>query len=314
MQPHSDIVTVTLNPAIDRTIMLTRFLTGSVNRSDGLQSQPGGKGVNVSRMLAGYGLASTVTGFLGKENPRPFREFLENPLIHDEFVWTEGETRVGIKIIDQSKCETTDINFPGLAPSSSDLRKCAEQLRRLARPGRWFVIAGSVPPGVGPDFLLELLALIKNGGGKIAVDTSGWPLQTAIETGVDLVKPNHHELAAYLGRDLPDLASRVAAAVELQARKVPHVIVSLGGDGAIFITPGHALMTAAPPARVASTVGAGDSLLAGYLAGLTTGLSPEACAKLATVFAWCALEDVRRQLPAFEEIEKRVLSIRTRQI
>ncbi len=147
-------------------------------------------------------------------------------------------------------------------------------------------------------------------GRKVAADTSGEALKIAIDGGADLVKPNEHELAEYLGHELPDFASRVEAAQQLQRDKVPHVILSLGGEGALFVTPESALMASAPPVKVVSTVGAGDSLLAGFLAGLTTGLSPTGCAKLATVFAWCALEDVRRQLPSAAEIQKRLPKIK----
>ncbi len=151
-----------------------------------------------------------------------------------------------------------------------------------------------------------MLALLKRGGAKVAADTSGEALKIAIDGGADLVKPNEHELAEVLGRELPSFASRVDAARKLQREKVPHVILSLGSEGALFITPEKALLALAPPVTVVSTVGAGDSLLAGYLAGLTTGRSAAECAKLATVFAWCALEDVRRELPSAAEIAKRI--------
>lgn len=306
MDTHSDIVTVTLNPAIDQTVFLDRLQVGSVNRSSDSHRQPGGKGVNVSAMLGAYGIPTTATGFLGTENPRLFKELFKNRTIRDEFVWINGETRTGIKIVDQSSNETTDLNFPGLAPSLSDLQQLREKLLKLIKPGRWFVIAGSLPEGVRLDFFQEILALLKTGGAKIAADTSGEALRIAIESGADLIKPNHHELAEYLGQDLPNIASCAAAATRLQREKVPHVILSLGSQGALFITPETALIASAPPVKVISTVGAGDSMLAGYLAGLTTGHNATDCARLATVFAWCALENAHRDLPSPAEISKRL--------
>jgi fructose-1-phosphate kinase PfkB-like protein len=178
------------------------------------------------------------------------------------------------------------------------------------KPGRWFVVAGSLPAGIPLEYFEEILAIIRTGGGKLAIDTSGEPLKIAIGSGVDLIKPNHHELAEYLGEELPDLALQCAAATRLQKEKVPHVILSLGSAGALFISPEKALMASAPPVKVVSTVGAGDSLLAGYLAGLTTDRTAADCARLATVFAWCALEDVRRQLPSHEEIQRRLGAIK----
>lgn len=310
METNSDIVTVTLNPAIDQTVLLDRLEVGAVNRAVNFHRQPGGKGINVSSMLGGYGIPSVATGFLGDENPRLFKELFNSKPITDAFVWIPGETRTGIKIVDQSSNETTDINFPGLTPSLRDLQQFEEKLRQLVKPGRWFVVAGSLPEGVSLEFFSKMLTLIKSGDAKIAADTSGEALKIAIDAGADLIKPNHHELAEYLGQELPDFPSRIAAATKLQREKVPHVILSLGSEGAIFITPETTLMAAAPPVKVVSTVGAGDSILAGYLAGLTTGADATECARLATVFAWCALEDVRRQLPSHTEIRLRLPRIR----
>ena len=306
MNPDSGIVTVTLNPAIDHTVFVDRFTIGSVNRAGRSHRQAGGKGVNVSSMLGDFGLASTATGFLGKANPRHFAELCKDKGISDEFVRISGETRTGIKIVETSTRETTDINSPGLEPSPADLKRLMSKLRKLVSPGRWFVLAGSLPAGVSPDFFEEMLVMLKRGGAEVAVDTSGEALAIAIESGADLVKPNEHELADYLGHALPDFASRVEAARELQREEVSHVILSMGGEGALFITPEDALLASAPPVKVVSTVGAGDSLLAGYLAGLLTGRSAFERARLATVFAWCAIEDIRRQLPSAAEITRRI--------
>ncbi|BCU78255.1 1-phosphofructokinase [Luteolibacter sp. LG18] len=301
-----DIVTITLNPAIDQTVFLERFTPGTVNRARLRTVQAGGKGVNVSAMLGSYGIPSKATGFAGKANASVFSALFRERGVEDAFLRIDGETRVGIKIVDDSTRATTDINFPGLEPTLADQARFERKLRLLVKPGRWFVLAGSLPAGVSVDFFEELLALMKRGGAKVAVDTSGEALRVAIEGGVDIVKPNEHELAEILGHELPDFPSRVAAAIELQKTKVPHVILSLGSEGALFITPEQSLMAAAPPVKVVSTVGAGDSLLAGYLAGLVTGLKPADRARLATVFAWCALEDVRRVLPSAAEVRKRM--------
>ncbi len=309
MDPSNKIVTVTLNPAIDQTVFLDRFKVGHVNRTRRHFRQPGGKGINVSSMLAQYGISSTATGFLGRENTRLFDELFHRLQIRDAFIRIPGETRTGIKIVDEASRETTDINFPGLAPAADEVRAFEDKLRSLVRPGRWFVLAGSLPDGFSIGFFEEIIKLIKTGGALVAADTSGEALKIAIRNGADLVKPNHHELAEYLGRDLPDLASCFAAARKLQQEKVSRVILSLGGEGALFITPENALMASAPPVKVMSTVGAGDSLLAGYLAGLVTGQAPGECARLATVFAWAALEDVARKLPDADEIRRRLPAI-----
>lgn len=312
MNSTANVVTITLNPAIDQTVFLDCLEVGHVNRTSRHHRQPGGKGVNVSSMLGQYGIPSTATGFLGRENPQLFDELFRKLPVRDEFIRIPGETRTGIKIIDEKNHQTTDINFPGLEPSLEELRQFEETLRDLVKPGRWFVLAGSLPAGFSIGFFEEIITLIKNGGALVAADTSGQALRIAIQSGADLIKPNHHELTEYLGHDLPDFSSRVAAARHLQREKVRHVILSLGSEGALFITPEMALAASAPPVKVMSSVGAGDSLLAGYLAGLLTRQPPDECARLASVFAWAALEGVARKLPDADEIRKRLPAIKIR--
>jgi 1-phosphofructokinase len=314
MDPSNHIVTITLNPAIDQTVFLDRLNVGRVNRTLRHHRQAGGKGINVSSMLAQYGIPSVATGFLGGDNPRLFEELFRDLPVSDEFIRIPGETRTGIKIVDEGGHETTDINFPGFKPTLDEIRQFEKTLRGLVKPGRWFVLAGSLPDGFDIGFFAEIMAILKTGGALVAADTSGEALKTVIENGADLVKPNEHELAEFLGRALPDLASRIAAARDLQQKYVPRVILSLGSEGAIFITPEAALAASAPPVKVMSTVGAGDSLLAGYLAGFLTQQPPDECARLASVFAWAALEDVTRRLPDAAVIRDRLPAITIRSL
>jgi 1-phosphofructokinase len=304
-----NIITVTLNPAIDETVFLKHLRPGAVNRATSHHRQPGGTGVNVSAMLGGYGIATTATGFLGRENARLFEGLFAKGMIRDEFLRIDGETRVGIKIVEQSTRETTDLNFAGADPTAEELNELLEKLHDFSSPGTWFVIAGSLPAGVSLDFFGRVLEQLKLDGAKIAVDTSGEALKAAIECGVDIIKPNCHELEEILGCALPDRASQVAAALKLQRAKVPHVILSLGSEGALFVSPDGALLADPPPVAVVSTVGAGDSLLAGYLAGLVTGRGAEERARLATVFAWCALEHVSRSAPTAGMAQERMSRI-----
>lgn len=310
MEKQPDIVTVTLNPAIDQTVFIEKFVQGKVNRTSRHHLQAGGKGVNVSALLGYYGIPSIATGFLGKENDGVFKTLFRGSGVTDAFVRLPGETRTGIKIIDESTRETTDINFPGLGPAFGDLARFERKLKTLATEGRWFVVAGSLPSGLGIDFFVEILALLKSRGARIAVDTSGPALRAAIDGGADLIKPNEHELAEYLGTELVGFSEKAEAALEIQRTKVPHVILSLGGEGAIFVSPEKSVMASAPPVKVVSTVGAGDSLLAGYLAGLHSGLSPVERARLATVFAWSTLGNLTRELPGKETLSRMMTKIK----
>jgi 1-phosphofructokinase len=314
MKKTTELVTITLNPAIDETVFVDQLRVGEVNRARGLHFQPGGKGINVSRMLSGFGIETAATGFLGKVNGEIYKRLFEEKTIEDEFVWTPGRTRTGIKIVSESARQTTDINFPGFEPSLAALEEFEARIRKMIQPGRWFVLAGSLPKGLGIDFFEELIVMLKRGGARVAVDTSGESLNVAIEHGVDLIKPNEHELAEVLKCSLSSFSEKVEAALELQRTKVSRVILSLGSEGALFATSEKQLMASAPPVKVVSTVGAGDALLSGYLAGVLTGVTPVECARLATVFAWCNLENVERRLPSREEILERLPQIQVQSL
>lgn len=306
------VITVTLNPAIDQTVLLEVLRPGEVNRCLSMDLQPGGKGVNVSAMLAGYGIPSAATGFLGAGNPGLFESLFASLGIRDAFIRLPGATRTGIKIV--AGGETTDLNFPGLEPSAADLSKLGEMLTCHASPGSWVVFGGRLPAGVAPQDFALLIDKAKQAGARVAVDTSGEALRLAFEHGVDLVKPNHLELSEILGHALPDASSRLAAAVALQRRGMPHVILSQGAEGALFLAPDGRVSALPPPVRVTSTVGAGDSLLAGYLAGLLEERPLPERAALASVFAWCALENPRRQGPGQALAAERVKSIIVRPV
>ncbi len=306
MNPENPPVTLTLNPAIDETIFLDRLQVGEVNRSRRLHSQAGGKGINVSRMLSQYGIPGIASGFLGGDNPELFTALFQYHHIQDEFIRIPGKTRTGFKIVCGSTQQTTDINSPGLTPSKSARDALLEKINNLIRPGRWFVLAGSLPEGLDMDFFCQLIETLKKGGALVAVDTSGAPLKLAIEHKVDLIKPNGHELAEVWGHPLQSFTEKVEAARELQKSKVPRVILSLGSEGAVFLSPEAENMASAAPVKVVSTVGAGDALLSGYLAGVLSERSAMDCARLATVFAWCNLENVERILPPHATLLERM--------
>ena len=308
MTKRLDAVTVTLNPAIDETIFVERLSPGTVHRALGYHRQPGGKGINVAAMLARAGLDVLATGLLGREGAEFFERFFEARGIRDGFVRVPGETRPGIKIVDRVPGETTDLNLPGRAPQAAELDALEEVLGAHVAPGLWVVVSGSLPPGVGSDYLAGLVRTVRSRGGHVAVDTSGAALAAAAEAGVDLVKPNRAELAELVGRDLAAFGDVLEAAAALH-EKIPHVVVSLGHEGALFHMPELGVMAGAPPVEVVSTVGAGDALLAGYLAALAAGRAPADRARDATVLAWCAVESIDRALAPPAEREARAARI-----
>lgn len=309
MPTSPSIVTVTFNPAIDHTVFVERLTPGTVHRATRSHRQAGGKGVNVATMLALGGTKVAVAGFLGEENTGIFEKHFRAHGLRDDFVRVAGETRTGIKIVDALADETTDLNLPGAEPTAAQCERLTATLLKHARSGVWFVLAGSLPAGVSTDYVTSLIRALRQTGAKVAVDSSGPALAAAVEAGIDLAKPNVHELAELLGRPLPDFQTALDAARELRRDKIPNLVVSLGDEGALFLTPESELMAGAPPVKVVSTVGAGDSLLAGFLNGLTTGQSPVQCARLATVYAWSRLESLISALPPADVLTERLAAV-----
>jgi 1-phosphofructokinase len=295
-------VTVTLNPAIDQTVTIPNFAAGKVNRVEHTQQHPGGKGVNVASILADYGHAVGVTGFLGRENSTSFEALFAQKQIDDQFVRIAGQTRVGIKISDPVDQETTDINFPGQAPTPADLDALFGRLAPLS--GVWVVLAGSIPPGVAPTIYRDLVTLLKQQRCKVALDTSGEALRHALEVGPQIIKPNVHELEELLGASLATPAAIVQAVQPFLARGTQLVAVSMGAKGACFVTD-QGVVTARPPrVEVKSTVGAGDAMVAGIVAGQLRGLPPAACARLATAFSLDAITHIGSGLSSVAGVEE----------
>lgn len=276
------IFTLTLNPAIDRTVRITGFRVGAVNRVEQAHDRAGGKGINVAATLAGLGHTVTALGFLGRENASVFTSFFARRGIEDRCLRLHGATRVGIKIFDPLAGETTDINFPGLTPSGGDLEALRAQLAGLEDSGSCCVLAGSLPPGVAPELYAEVILQLKARGILAVVDTSGQALRTALLAAPDIIKPNQHELEVLVGRALPTEAAVIGAARALVAGGVRLVVVSRGADGACFVTADEVVVARPPAVKVGSTVGAGDAMVAGVVAAQLRGASLADIARHAT--------------------------------
>lgn len=295
------VVTITLNPAIDRTVMIPSFTAGAVNRVESIRSSPGGKGVNVASALADNGHDVAVTGFLGRANAGAFEELFSQKKIADHFVRIAGQTRIGIKITDPVRGETTDINFPGPAPSEVEVAMLLSQVAALE--AEWFVVAGSLPPGVDPGIYRDLVANLRGRGSKVLLDASGESFPLALSAQPTAIKPNIHEFEDYLGRSLASEKEVAAAARELTARGIELVVVSMGKDGACFVTPNEAVIAHPPAIEVKSTVGAGDAMVAGILSGQLQKLSLGECARLATAFSIDSLSRLESGLSSRRAIQ-----------
>lgn len=277
------VLTVTLNPAIDQTISISDFAAGKVNRVKATQSHPAGKGVNVATVLDDLGIKTIVTGFLGLDNARLFDELFASRQMEDAFIRIPGETRTGLKIIDEVSHDTTDINFPGLTPGPGDVSALLEKLSSITPTGGWVVLAGSLPGNVDATLYRQLIEHVHASGAKVVLDTSSASLKTAVRARPEVVKPNHAELNELAGSDLKSPAEIVSAARSLLIEQgIQLAVISLGGDGALFITETQALHATPPAVTVKSTVGAGDTMVAGIVYAQLQQMPLEEIARIAT--------------------------------
>lgn len=270
------IVTLTLNPSLDRTLGLESLRLGEVLRAASARIDPGGKGVNVTRVLRAFDVDShAVIPCAGPDGEELVR-LLQKAGVPVTEVPVAGWTRSNITLV-EADGRATKVNAPGGALTAAEVALLAETVAdRCVSQGvsqgtedvgaSWAVLSGSLPPGVPDDVYANLTSLFAERGVRVAVDTSGAALLAAVDAGPDLIKPNRQELAAAVGTPLNSLDDVVAAAEKLRSRGVKAVVASLGSDGAVLVDSSGAVFGTAEAIDPVSTVGAGDALLAGFLA------------------------------------------------
>ncbi|WP_376794166.1 1-phosphofructokinase [Thermogemmatispora sp.] len=298
------VATVTLNPAIDQTVRVATLKPGHVHRARTMLLQAGGKGINVAAFLAASGCPVTATGFLGDENAALFERFFAERGISDAFVRLPGQTRIDIKIVDEERRETTDINLPGLAPSEEALSALWQTIEELATECRWFVLAGALPPAVPGSLYAMLIARLKALDRLTVLDASGEALAQGILAGPTLVKPNRAELEQLVGRSLTSLTEIAQAARSLLQHDIRRVVVSLGEQGALFVEREQVLQAVPPAVTVESTVGAGDAMVAALVLAELKGLDLASTARLATAYALARITRLDGSLPSPSVLER----------
>ena len=273
------IVTLTANPSLDRTVSLPGALArGQVQRALTTSSDPGGKGVNVARVVTAAGALAVAV--LPGSHDDPLLLALRDAGVTHRALPVHGRVRVNLTLTEPDGT-TTKVNEPGLALDADVRAALADVLVREAAGARWVALSGSLPPGVPVDWYAELTDRLRATGAKVALDTSGEPLLAALADGStpDLIKPNGEELAELTGQPGVDLESDPAAAVEaatgLLDRGIGAVLATLGAAGALLVTRDGSWSATPPRIRARSSVGAGDSALAGYLLADLAGGGPE---------------------------------------
>lgn len=264
------IITVTLNPSVDRTVEVATLQPGEVMRATGTHVHPGGKGVNVTRALLANGVDSlAVVPVGGADGLRLTGMLARDGVLHRE-VPVLGHTRSNVTIA-EADGTTTKINAPGEALSAAELDAVRDVVEENATAGDWVVLCGSLPPGVDVGVYGAATLRLRRAGMRVAVDTSGPALTAALDAAPDLIKPNAEELSEAVGRPLPTVADAVEAARDLRGSGVGSVVISLGAAGAVMVDGEGVLAGSSTASVVRSSVGAGDCFLAGFLAGQAQG-------------------------------------------
>jgi 1-phosphofructokinase len=282
------IVTVALNPAVDKVLIVRGFRPGATNRAAIDRVDVGGKGINVALNLRRFGCEVMATGFVGADDRYGIPATLNRSGIETDFVTVPGETRVNLKLIDPLSGAETEINEPGLAVPPQSIEALATRLRTLSRRASVIVFSGSLPPEVPADLYARLIALARAEGVRTVLDTAGAALAHGVSAGPDLAKPNRAEAEELLDASIGDEESLVAAASSILAVGARSVVLSLGADGALSASAAQMCRARPPAVAVRSTVGAGDAMVAALAYGLMKSLSLSDALRLATA-ASCAV-------------------------
>lgn len=293
---------LTLNPAIDLTLTLNELQVGAVNRQQSAHSHAAGKGLNVAQVLRDLGHQVWVSGFLGKENATIFQNHFEKQGFVDNFVYVDGETRTNIKIA-EANGRMTDVNGLGFSVSASDKETLFSQLPDLAEKMDYIVVSGSLPRDFSQDDFRQLLQLLMTHNPRVAVDTSGAALTTALTCRPYLVKPNTDELAESLGIRAETPAEQ-AALFQQSILSAEHVVISMGEKGVNWLHGHQILHASVAPVEVKSTVGAGDTLLAGMLHGMASDYCERETLQMAAALAANAVSQIGFGVPSMARLEE----------
>ena len=298
------IATVTLNPAFDLVGRLARIEIGEVNTVETLGLYPAGKGINVAKVLADLGAKLSVTGFLGKENQGDFVQAFAQNRVEDKFYRIAGKTRINVKIT-ETEADVTDLNFLGFEISEQDWKAFIRQSQTWESQYDLVAVCGSLPRGVTPEQFAAWLESLHQQGLKVVLDSSNAALTAGLTAHPWLVKPNRRELEVWAGRSLHTIEEVIEAAEQLRSHGIENVIISMGEKGSVWLNS-EGVLQAQPPhcKNVVSTVGAGDSMVAGLIYGLSQGWSKEKTLSFASATSALAVSQSNVGISDKQELEQ----------
>lgn len=268
------IYTLTLNPAIDLELTVSDISFDKVLRATKSRMDCGGKGFNVSRALVAMGEISVAMGFVGGKTGERLEAELHRMGIETDFVRVVGETRTNVSIVTESSSRYIKVNESGPTVNSEEQHELIKKIRLLARPSDYWVLSGSLPPGVSHGMYADVIHVVQSEGAKAMLDTSDIPLQYGSEAGPFMVKPNAGEARQLTGVEILVPDDALTAAQSIHDYGVDVVIISFGREGAMLSWGDRAWLAKPPPVVEQNPIGAGDAMMAGFVWGLNHHISP----------------------------------------
>lgn len=304
------IYTVTLNPAIDKTVVIENLHPGGVNRILSSREDAGGKGINVSKCLKNLGQESMAAMILAGQTGKRLDAMLKEMKIHILPIHADGDNRTNLKIIDPVREENTDINETGPRIDMELLEQLKKKLGYSVAKGDIVVLSGSLPKGTPTELYADWAKYFGKLGACVYVDADGVPMQKALTAIPYMIKPNNEELAALLDKERLTREEMVTEGLHLHEMGIAEVVISLGGDGAIFISRDGVFQAEGLQVSVKSTVGAGDSMVAAMAFAQARNLSREETIRLAVAMGAASVMQSGSQPPEAELVWKLAKQVR----
>lgn len=298
------IVTVTMNPAIDKTVDIDRLEHGGLNRIRNVEMDAGGKGINVSKTIRAIGGESIATGFLGGRSGKIIQEVLREQGITTDFVWLDADTRTNTKVVERSG-EVTELNEPGPAATQGQTEELIRKLESYAGENTLFVLAGSIPAGMDKNIYAVIMDRVHAKGAKVLLDADGELFVRGLEAGPDILKPNRVELEQYYHLDYRASEEElVSMGRRLLGKGTEMVAISLGQMGALFVGRDGIIRCPGLKVKAHSTVGAGDAMVASLAYSWDRKLSLEDTVTLGMAVSAGAVTTVGTKPPTMDVVEE----------
>ena len=267
------IYSITLNPALDRTLWIENIKPDDSNRIEREEKYAGGKGIDVSMVLTTLGVTNKALGFTGGFDGEELEGRLVNEGISCDFIRISGETRINLVVNDMKTGNQTIFSARGPEIKPFEIMQMIHKVEKLDNP-EIVIISGSLPPGVHPEIYRKIIEIIKGKGARVVLDTDGDALRASIQSIPDIIKPNVHELSRLSGTSLKNMKEILDTAGDISRKGISTILVSMGAKGILLVSENEQYLAAPPKVNVVNTIGAGDSAVAGFVYGIVSGKSP----------------------------------------